>query len=126
MRDYINMESKYISAIKQFCSDSGVDSLDIVDIEYQQCDDIIDDNLPVLIVDRFVNGQRIELISIDDTIKYILRENLWCKLKSNGTIEIHFGYDYYVYIQSICNCIDAINFTRSIGLYVESHKSPYV
>ena len=69
------------------------------------------------------NGDKIQCMNIEPLIRNILRERLWCKLRSNK-LEFHFGYDYYMYIV-------AYDFPISMNdinthLIVEKFDSPYI
>jgi hypothetical protein len=65
----------------------------------------------------------------DSLIRNVLRERLWCKLY-NDYLEIHFGYDYYVYVifKQVMNRNEIEDFYQIIflqGLFIEEMLSPY-
>jgi hypothetical protein len=47
---------------------------------------------------KIQEGDLIVESEIENILKLILREKLWCKLVSEGKLFIHFGYDFYMYI----------------------------
>jgi len=63
---------------------------------------------------------------IEAVARAVLREETWCKLLAhNGSCEIHFGYEYYVYLLS--NAVsDFTQAASDAGLFLEEIKSPYV
>lgn len=58
-------------------------------------------------------------------VKLILREDVWAKLESD-ILDIHFGYDYYMYICSEKRLEKAEKIIKEKGLFIENIKSPYL
>ncbi len=42
------------------------------------------------------NNVVIAKMEIQYLCRLVLREHLWCKLETNNTMFVHFGYDYYM------------------------------
>jgi len=67
-----------------------------------------------------------EQAEIERVIRLVLREFIWCKLKSSSDFYAHFGWDYYMY----CGGVELDDSTRQKigerGLFVEvGVASPY-
>lgn len=72
---------------------------------------------------NYHDGDKIQCTDIEPLIRDILREKLWCKLRSNK-LEYHFGYDYYMYIVSYDFPISMSD--MNTHLIVEEFDSPYM
>lgn len=75
---------------------------------------------------KIKNDYIVHAEEITDICRLILREYIWCKLKNDLDLEIHFGYDYYMYIISKSACIDMVCHIQKNGLFVEKSVSPYL
>jgi len=53
-----------------------------------------------------------------------LRERCWCKLVANRFF-LHFGYDYYMYVECIIDPLEINKICDKYGLYGEIFNSPY-
>ncbi|WP_048796846.1 MULTISPECIES: hypothetical protein [Serratia] len=60
---------------------------------------------------------------LEEVIRSILREDIWCKLVSDN-FEFHFGYDFYMYFIFDAESDDVIHEIRT-NLTVQTYKSPY-
>lgn len=109
-QDYLKTETAYINTVIEICHITNNKYLTINSLETR--DDAI--------VDKYTDGEKMDVLHIDSLIRNILREKVWCKLISEA-IEFHFGYDYYMYVVSDQNFKDALN----TELYVEIFESPY-
>ena len=113
---YMAVENAYVDAAVSFLSESGVDSLAIQSLEntrgYQSS------NLTI------ADGYVCSLPEIADVARLVLRDIIWCKL-SRDIAFLHFGWDYYMYIGTREENLEAIDFARSRGLFVEKFLSPY-
>ena len=125
--EYLQVEAAYINSAISFIEESSIDSLRILQLE---CDISEEDKISplyekefeklILKEDSIVNKNEIRLIC-----KMVLRNFLWCKLYSKDNFFVHFGWDYYMYIGSNVNCLSAIKFATTNGLFVEQCTSPY-
>jgi hypothetical protein len=70
-------------------------------------------------------GDWIEEENISSFCRLILRDILWCKLKYNRKIFVHFGWDFYMYIGSALACSEKILTIEKDSLFVEPFQSPY-
>lgn len=71
------------------------------------------------------NNARIHLKEIPLFMKLQLRELLWGKLVSEN-LNVHFGYDYYMYLISSKSLNKLIDFFYKKGIYIEENFcSPY-
>ena len=66
----------------------------------------------------------LKLNALKNIFQSVLREEIWCKFE-NESHYVHFGYDYYMYIGTPDECINAREQAKLRGLYVEEFKSPY-
>lgn len=129
--DYITVENSYIEAVLTFMISLAITSLTVKNLEK---------NYNSFKLDKEPNSYSEEMIefynSIQDNaiitkreIQYlcrlVLREHLWCKLETNNTMFVHFGYDYYMYIGSNKRFEGVINTIANTGLFVEEFESPY-
>lgn len=128
--DYISTENKYVKAILDIMSCLDIQKLSIFGLE--QWGDTLDiTHFPSLysekmrsLYDQATNGLWLEKDQISDISRLILREKIWCKLKCDSRMYVHFGYDFYMFIGSEVMCEDTINNIEKSGLYVENFISP--
>ena len=73
---------------------------------------------------KYYEGEFIPLKRITTLIRKILRERIWCKLYSRQ-LQIHFGYDYCMYIVSSKNLIEYFKDFNNI-LNIQLSPSPYL
>lgn len=119
-QDYILIEDKYISSIREFCNYFGIDELEIKNLEVHEPQTWDNNSLRLkehygrLRTKKLVSKQDIEVIS-----RLILREYLWCDLV-HGDRGIHFGYDYYMYFDSGTKIPEDLKIKiEKNGLYME-------
>ncbi len=108
--NYLEVETKYLNAIMKISESMNIDHYVISALESSRGS-------------GFKNHQRIEISGIETVARAILREKIWCKLKSSNG-EFHFGYDYYMYFitnKSPPDCMPEI----AKHLTVEEFLSPY-
>jgi hypothetical protein len=126
--EYLAVENAYINAINLFMVCNSLTELPVDYLEkkrklYQ------DPNLSPMMIKMFsqiksgisFNKNEIEIIA-----RLVLREQLWCKLGTENTMFVHFGYDYYMYIGSAKKCVKTIQQIQQSGLFVEEFISPYL
>lgn len=124
---YIVVENLYIDVIKTFMKSANIEQLSISDLEMKTISQV-DEILPLSTIDikklynQLENGISLKGSELDIVIRLILREFIWAKLKSTANLEIHFGYDYYMYI----GCLQLPKNIQNFKLVVESYKSPYI
>lgn len=110
--EYLKVEKAYIDTIISICTCLGIKKLIVSDLEiYGEGS-------------TYVNNEEIGIKDVRIIAKAILRESIWCKLKSPN-IEFHFGYDYYMYFLSKSNpgrCLDQV----AECLYCVPFLSPYL
>lgn len=127
--DYRQTEDLYVEAVVDFMIETGIDSLQVVDIEENleyinlqsrefPYDIVLHCAIPA--IDQWVSQE-----SLRCSCRLALREIIWCKLEVDETFFVHFGYDYYMYIGSNRPCNNAIDQVVRSGLFVEPMGSPY-
>lgn len=110
--EYLLAEVDYIETVLKICRCLGVSRLIISNLEFNS------EREP------YAEGQSIEVAQLAPVVKAILREQIWCKLKS-ASCEFHFGYDYYMYLVSDTDAGFCFSNEKS-KLYVEAFRSPYL
>ncbi|MDR1688736.1 MAG: hypothetical protein LBS21_09030, partial [Clostridiales bacterium] len=123
---YLAVENLYVNTVKEFMKSVNLEQLLIDDLEKKfippndkyLITSIIDVNSFYI---QLKNGMSLKCVALEVTIRLILREFIWAKLKSTMNLEVHFGYDYYMYI----GCSKLPENIRSCGLFIESRESPY-
>ncbi len=103
---------QYVRTVIEICKHTETKSLKIKELEVN-----VDSS-------KFADNQNIDVSELEEILRLILREDLWCKLVSKK-LKFHFGYDYYMYL------IISDDFTLwkdavSDSLYIEDFKSPYL
>ena len=122
--DYISYEYAYINAIYEFMNLNCIQELYIDELEK---DNSINKYLDINIdIKDITNYDRLNKEKIKDIIKLILREVIYAKLKSDNKMEVHFGYDYYMYILSKEKFSKNILKFEDTIIYVEEFESPYI
>lgn len=66
----------------------------------------------------------ISFVEIPKIIQSSLREIIWCRLKGEDNFTIHFGYDFYTYIESKYDLPNTANLAKRLGLYFEEFEAP--
>ncbi len=117
--EYYEIESKYVRAIQILLEGNCVDTIRVSNLEKFDVGDKMDDSLKEL-YNKIESNSAFDLNEIDNIIKLILREYIWCELESlKGDIKIKFGYDYYMYFSSKRSQGGIVGRIQDIGLYVE-------
>ncbi len=125
--EYLEMESLYVNAVLAFVECLKVDNLTIYGLEKHvtlKKRDPLSAYLYPLYEKK--NGQNIRREEIANYVRLILRNFLWCKLKNLPFMEVHFGYDYYMYIGSAKPCYEVHEKIEQSGLFIEYYLSPYI
>lgn len=72
-------------------------------------------------------GMELNIMSAQVATSLILRDLFWCKLVSGNKLQIHFGFDFYMYIVSENKCFPLINRLRAHSkLFIEEFPSPFL
>lgn len=153
--DYLQVEQRYVKVIMNFMrflqlGNLSVSSLELNEVQYQKEEEKIQRFLksPYNINDKFdyafalhplyrnllrdmpnaiTEGMTLREPEIMAVSSLILRDVFWCKLVSKTNLQIHFGFDYYMYIVSDQDCSALISILkRESNLYIEEHPSPYI
>ena len=111
IEDYLVVEDAYLDAIRRFCIGIGVESLRIQSLEWRDSR-------------GYHEGQSLDLYGIERVVRDVLRNVIWCKLVSDSA-EVHFGYDYYMYVVSSVDAEAALAEADPL-LNIEPFLSPYL
>lgn len=127
LSDYLLVEEKYCEAVKSMMSEVKTDSLRIKELEKNHHPSKSEEDSDELkkMYDLLEEGMPISNCNVPLAVKLILRENIWAKLVSKE-IEVHFGYDYYMFICSSRPSKKSITQITENGLFVEEMESPYL
>ncbi len=124
--EYLRIEKNYVNAAVQMVEEFQVSNLRIVEIEEYRAFN----HLPHILVEStqylmesFSSDIVIGKNNIQDIIRLVLRELIWCKVIGDEGFYIHFGYDYYMYIGS--DRESDIKWEKLPGVFVEQFNSPY-
>ena len=112
-KEYIEMEDLYIKAVQNISIYMKEKNLKIKELENYS-------NIANYKEDQLVNI----LNELPSLLRFILREQIWCKLEGK-VCSFHFGYDYYMYAISE-NPIPQDDSLIGSKLFIESYKSPYL
>lgn len=113
LEEYTKYENLYVMAIMKLMEGSNISWLKISNLEdYNNSSGL-------------KNGDELDIFKLKYTIKRILKEEFWCKLKHKDLFYVHFGYDYYMYIGTKFQCRKEIDMIKKSGLYIEKCNSPY-
>lgn len=111
-KKYLVAETEYVNTVIAVANCLGASSLTISGLELNAGGEL------------YVEGQEIEVDRLAPLVVAILRERVWCKLKS-PVCEFHFGYDYYMYLVSTVAAEICFPKNKS-RLYFEAFQSPYL
>jgi len=125
--EYLTSESAYIDVVISSMSEANLKNIKISELEKTW--DMMYADVPDLAMEKFYdslrNGMSIPINEIAILVKLLLREKVWGKLVSDE-LEIHFGYDYYMYICSKDRLENTEVIIKTKGLFAENVKSPYM
>jgi hypothetical protein len=105
--------NQYLELIKWVCKSSGVERLQITNLEDYQCLSPCENLSWTESVEQIVNIAR-----------DCLRERYWCRLHAHNFF-IHFGYDYYLYMGTQLDYLQMHCIANNLGVFVEKMSSPY-
>lgn len=112
--NYRWVEDAYAAAAVGFLREAGVTSMAVTGLE----------PVPGAAPPRFANGAVLGLAALDEVVRQMLREELWCWLEGADAF-VHVGYDYYMYLGVPVPCPRAAELAEKSGLFVEPFESPY-
>ncbi len=124
---YMQTENAYVEAIFTFMDCLHLNELRIANLERHDIptESKFYSQAMLDLFELLKNGMCLSRDSINNQVRLVLRENVWCRLEGNGMF-VHFGYDYYMYIGSEKLYSDSIAHIERAGLFVESYESPYL
>lgn len=108
--DYLRVENSYINLVIRLYRRYDVHYLKVKSLEnYEHLE--------------YNEGEHICINRVPDLMRDILRERIWCKLIAKH-FEIHFGYDYCMYLLSSTN-LDFLK-DEDTRLDISDYVSPYL
>ena len=123
---YLKTEDAYIAAVILFLECNELDSLTVTHLEKTSPlkNSTFYSKEMINIFNEVKEGLLVNKNLIESIARLILRETFWCKLESEK-MYVHFGWDYYMYIESTNFCEKDIEKIEQSGLFVEQFQSPY-
>lgn len=119
--DYKQMEDSYIKALNIVLQTKDVTQMNIYKLEKYDCiDEYIFSHKEKDVYAKLADSSCINLDKVETVTRLILRELIWCTLSCRTkSVEIEFGYDYYMYVR--CDEIDVSTQQEILkcGLFVE-------
>jgi len=114
LAEYEQVERCYIDVALAFLSEAGISTLSVANLEN-----------PQQVALPFVVGAQLQAAELRTAFQLVLREVCWCRfLHPNGAF-VHFGYDYYIYVATPHECLEAKRLATTGNLFVEPFHSPY-
>ena len=107
MDEYLLTENKYLKFIEDLLNESNVKQLTIKSIEFIE-------------KINWKKGQKLNNKEIIKICKDSLREKCWVYLKSKN-LNISFGYDYYLFIETSYDYDDIKSIISFNGLYINNY-----
>ena len=111
--EYQEVETAYIDAAVGFLREAGVRELVVRGFENSGNSQT-----------ALREGAVLSLEQAAQTVRAMLREELWCRLEAQLAY-VHIGWDFYMYIGVSVECPAAQAAAKRRGLFVESLASPY-
>lgn len=125
--EYLSVETSYVNSILLIMIELNLKHMTITGLEKKG--NTFFTNISDKFTQRFYDSIHDKMnVSFDDIglfIKLTLRENIWGKLVSDH-LEIHFGYDYYMYVCSTNNLESVNKIVKIKELFIEEFKSPHI
>lgn len=115
--EYFKVENSYINVIKILMNLCNVKVLKIKNLE------IKDYNINKEI--KIKNNIKLLANQIQKFAQYCLRNRIWCKFELKGSMYVHFGYDYYMFIGCNISYDKVSEICRQNDLFCENFVSPY-
>lgn len=130
--DYLSVEQLYVDAVIGFMKGLNIQFLKVCKLEKRFSLEKIsgfhqnfEDFHPKSMLDLFNSIKNDDILNtqqVEDVCKLILREHLWCELRDDESLlTIRFGYDYYMYINSLSECKNIIEQIAVSKLFVEPY-----
>ena len=110
---YRIVESAYLTVASAFLAEAGISQLKVVGLENHQA-----------FKGAPEEGAVVSSAEVLTILQSLLREEFWCKLEGSSSF-LHIGYDYYMYFEVPKECVNSSALARSLGLFVETYRSPY-
>lgn len=118
LNEYESYEKAYTESVLKLMECNHIENLQITGLEiYEEVDELIS---------NLTDGMMLSIGEIKVVIKHVLREQIWCKLVFGENFFVHFGYDFNMYIGSSMICEESLEDIKSMKMFIEPFKSPYL
>lgn len=114
---YARVEQAHVDTVLAFHAACGAPPLRVHDLE----------RTGAVAPPWLVEGALLETAALPDAVRACLREQAWCRLRSDdGACHVHVGYDYYLYLVGNADPAPARAIAERHGLFLEPYPSPYL
>lgn len=129
--DYVATENAYIYTVLLFMKEANITTLTVKQLEKNNNISLEKNPLGyteemIELFESLQEGIVLGIKDIEHLCRFVLRERLWCKLESDNTMFVHFGYDYYMYIGCLSHSVKIVQLIEKAGLSIEKFESPYL
>jgi hypothetical protein len=114
MRQYLAVESSYLTVLAAMLEEAGVTQLRVEALECARRGRA-----------RWREGAIVTAARAIDFARGALRNEVWGKLVAPRRAFVHFGWDLYMYVGLSRPTPGALNLAAQRGMFVESLRSPY-
>lgn len=124
LNDYLHTEAAYVAVALSFHQDCRAPIVYARDVEPQgaHASSVFADEP----VKAPVEGSKVAPSILPDVLRACLREQMWCRLEAvEPQCQIHFGYDFYVYLVGAEPSERTLGHVSTGGLFLEAWDSPY-
>lgn len=125
--EYLRIEDAYVETVRRFIASTGAGFLRVCDLELKGDGKRAPHEI-MLEASRHVGlvmeGAQLSGRELDWAVRLNLREVVWCRLKGDGGLYVHFGYDYYMYVGS--DAAGLVLPSLPEGMHAETMRSPYL
>lgn len=100
-KEYLRVESSYVSAVRIFLATSGVTWLRVTELERYGITEkkLVGNSTEVKRHYQNVSdGRVVRGDDLDWVVRLVLREAIWCILRGDNGFYVQFGYDYYMFV----------------------------
>ncbi len=124
VEDYINIENKYINVLTNLMKKIGVEYLNFNQGKLELVDEDDNSTEDMKRIYKKINiTKKVIMKEVPDMVRLILRNCIWGTLKSDK-MEVHFGWDYYMYIGLEKYDDTLMNQITPKGMYWERYVLP--
>lgn len=130
------IEAAYVSAMRAFLLECGVDRMTVRNPE-ARLPGGDPDRTPLTAehplarlfgtrLEHWYDGTEISVDDAGEVVRWMLRSGVWCRLESGDAVAVHVGWDLYMSVCTDRPCPMAVDATARLGLFAEEmERSPH-